>query len=497
MPSRVFACALTLVCIVTAPAPAQSPADRALAADVDSFVQRLMTISGTPGLGVAVVQGNRPILVKGYGYSDVERRIPVTENTVFYVASMTKAFTALTVALMAERRQIELDAPVSRYLRDAQWAPGISPDSITIRQLLTHTHGISGDGPVVWRTAWTGEHTNAELKALLRHHGPGSVPRGTYRYTNLGYNIAGLIIDDLTRGRWQDALATNVMTPLGMSSTTPFVSRFDSTRLAMPYALEQRLRYGKLDANMQAAGGLVSSAADMAKWLEVQINGGRLGGRQVFPASVIAETQRQQVVARGSSGEFPLVGYTLGWMVGVVGGDTVLMHGGGFSTFRAFIVFDPRRQIGIALLTNESIMGGGAIQVMARYVLERARDGAQVKEQYAGRLAELPAMLDGIRARVAEGRAERARRPQTLNRPLDAYTGTFESPTGGVMTWTVRSGRLWATIGVLESVAEVYDAQADQLRVELEPGFGTVVEFRFADGRATSLRHPSGEYVRR
>jgi CubicO group peptidase (beta-lactamase class C family) len=246
-------------------ASAQSPANRQLAADVDTFVQHVMSISGTPGLAIAVVQGARPVLVKGYGLADLERRIPVTEHTVFYIASTTKAFTALTVALMAERKVLDLDAPITRYLTGVQWAASANPDRITLRQLLSHTHGIDGDGPVVWRTSFTGVHTNALLKALLRHHGASDAGR-VYRYTNLGYNIAGIIIDDVTRGKWQDALATNVMTPLGMSSTTAYVSRFDSARLAMPYTMEpsgpRRVHYAKSDANMQAAGGLVSTAAD-------------------------------------------------------------------------------------------------------------------------------------------------------------------------------------------------------------------------------------------
>jgi CubicO group peptidase (beta-lactamase class C family) len=108
-------------------AAAQSPADQKLGADVDAFVQRIMSISGTPGLGVAVVRGDKPVLVKGYGFADVERQIPVTPHTAFYIASTTKAFTALTLALLADRKTVDLDAPITRYLTDAEWAPDVNP----------------------------------------------------------------------------------------------------------------------------------------------------------------------------------------------------------------------------------------------------------------------------------------------------------------------------------------------------------------------------------
>lgn len=490
----------TTLALVYAATAAQSPADRALAADVDTFVQHILAVSGTPGIAIAVVDGDRPVLVKGYGFADLERRLAVTENTVFYIASTTKAFTALTLALMADRKTIDLDAPVTRYLTDGQWAPGVHADSITLRQLLTHTHGIDGGGPIVWRTAFTGVHTNALLKQLLRHHGASSAGRG-YRYTNLGYNIAGLVIDEVTDGKWQDALAAHVMTPLGMTSTTAYISRVDSARRAMPYTLEpsgpRRVHYAKADGNMQAAGGLVSSAADLAKWLEMQLNQGRLRGRQILPAHVVAETQRLQVPTSARRGEQQAVGYALGWVVGVQGSDTALLHGGGFSAFRTIIAFDPRRRIGVAVMSNEPAVGGGAIEYIAQYVLDRARNPEAARATYAQRLTELPGIVERIRGRIAEDRARRAARPQAPSRPLEVYAGRYESAEGGVMTWTVRDGRLWAEIGLLKSSVEVFDNETDRLRVELEPGVGQVVQFKFTDGRATSLVHSSREYVRR
>jgi hypothetical protein len=187
-------------------------------------------------------------------------------------------------------------------------------------------------------------------------------------------------------------------------------------------------------------------------------------------------------------------------MVGVLGGDTVLLHGGGFSTFRTLIAFDPRRRIGVAVMTNEAVVGGGAIELVAQYVLDRARDGAAAQVKYAPRLLELPALITRINGRIAEDRARRAARPQTLSKPLDAYAGTYENPEGGAMTWTVRDGRLWVEIGVLKSATEVFDHQTDRLRAELEPGRGEVIQFKFAtgpNGRATSLVYSGREYVRR
>lgn len=479
-------------------ASAQSAQDRKFTADVDALVHRVMALQPAPGIAVAVVKGDRTILAKGYGYADVERTQPVTENTGFYIASTTKAFTALDIALMAKRGVISLDDPVSKYLGGVQWASGVNADSITIRQLLTHTHGIENSGPVVWRTAFSGVHTNALLKDLLRYH-PVSDAGRSYRYTNLGYNIAGLIIDELTHSRWQDELGKNIFTPLGMTNTSAYVSRFDSAGLAMPYADEpagrRRLHYAKGDGNMQAAGGLVSTAADMTKWLRAQINLGRVDGKQIFPRDVVAETHRAQAMFKetGSAG----FGYALGWNAAVVHGDTVLHHGGGFSAFRTYIAFSPNSKIGVAVMTNEASVGGAAVDFIIDQVLDHDREPAGWQARTDEELKSLVSRLQTGRERIAADRARRATRSQTLPNPLDTYTGTFENAEAGTMTWTVRDGKLWAEIGLLKSVAEVFDDATNKLRVELEPAVGSVVAFEIGDGKAKRITFSGRTYVRK
>ena len=352
---------LLVLLLLAFPTAAFGQTTDSLAADIDAMVQRVMALHPTPGLAIAVVRNDKPILVRGYGMADVERKRPVDQNTLFYVASTTKAFTALATVLLAERGLLQLDAPISRYLPGVRWAQGIDPDSVTLRHLMSHTHGIGSSGPVVLRTAYTGVHDNQLLMQILQHHAASEQGR-TFRYSNIGYNIAGLIVDEVTRGKWQDLLEEIVLEPAGMKSTTSYVSRFDSARLAMPYAAHtaapRRLHYAKTDANMQAAGGLVSTAADMAKWLEVQINRGHLDGTQLFHQAVISETQRIQVPIENHP---DLVGYSLGWRVSAFGNDTVLHHGGGFSTFGTYISVSPTARIGVAVMVNGAQAGHASI----------------------------------------------------------------------------------------------------------------------------------------
>jgi CubicO group peptidase (beta-lactamase class C family) len=488
---------LTAVIVVAAISPRAAEGQQ-LGRDVDAFVKRVMEITGASGLAIAVVQGDAPILLEGYGYADIERRRPITPRTQFYIASTTKAFTALTLALLAERGQLDLDAPITRYLRGVKWAPAINADSITVRQLLSHTHGITNSGPVVWRTAFTGVHTNTLLKELLQYHGPNGKGR-EFQYSNVGYNIAGLLLDDLTGKRWQDMLEQTVLKPLGMRNTTAYISRYDSAALALPYSFEtsgpRRLHYAKTDANMQAAGGLVSNAEDLARWLEVQINRGRLDGVQVIPRRVIEETQRLHAPTSGGAGDYKALGYALGWNVGELYGDTILQHGGGFSTFRTLLAFSPQQQLGVAIVTAQGGVGGLAVDVISDFVFERVLR-TDWKERGDSVLAGLPTRVAQIRDRIGADRARRAQRPQTLSHPLTAYIGEFRHAQRGEMKWSVKDDRLTIAMGALQSVTEVFDAGKNQLRAELEPGSGEVFEFIFENNRAVAVRYSGAVYER-
>ncbi len=491
--------AITLSLTTSAPAFAQ--ADAQLARDVDAFVTQLMTYNVTPGLAIAVVKGNEPVLIRGYGFADLERKRAVTPTTGFYIASITKTFTALTMKLMEQRGLLELSDPVSKYLPQLVMAPGLSADSITLVQLLTHTHGIGNSGPVVALTAFNGVHTNARLLELMREHKPGESGRN-FRYTNVGFNLAGLIIDEVTDDSWKNVMQKEVLDPIGMKNTRAFISRYDSAQLAMPYAATgdggfRRVHYAKGDGNMHAAGGLISTAQDLAKWLEVQMNGGVLDGKRVFPEAAIAATQSRIVSLPPSNSSDTQYGQGLGWQLYRFNGAEVIMHGGGFAGFVSFVAFVPASKIGVAVMVNDSKVAGAAADLVAEYVIARALNQPGYQDKYAQKAEELRSTVMKRRDAIAQDAARRAARPQTLPHPLSAYVGVYENPVIGRFVWEQRGDKLHARWGLLQATAEVFNHEKNQMRVELEPGTGEVVEFRLTDGRATSMVYDGREYVRR
>jgi CubicO group peptidase (beta-lactamase class C family) len=453
---------------------------------LDSTLADIFALDLAPGMSIAVVRDTQVIYAKGFGFADVGAQRPVTPETIFYIASTTKSFTGLAAVLLDEQGRLDLDAPLSRYLPTAKLQAPLNPDSITLRSLLSHTHGIDNDGPIVFRTAFSGEHTNDRLLALLSSHTAAKTGRD-YVYGNIGYNIAALAMDATTGESWREVLQRTIFQPLGMTSTSAYVSRMPRERLAQPYRREPtgfaRAPYNKGDANMQAAGGLVSSAVDMARWLEAHINGGVVDGRRVFPASAIAETHRRQAKLSHNARGVAVNGYGFGWQIGTLGADTLLVHGGGFLGFTTSMSFMPQRRIGVIVMTNENGTGFVLAELASRAVYSRLINGAGFS---ADSLARIRTEAEGFRERVAADRARRAARPQTLPFPLEAYAGTYENELYGRLVFSVVNGKLEARAGQAWSAVEVFDGAQNALRVELT-GSGQVARFTMENERAVSV----------
>jgi CubicO group peptidase (beta-lactamase class C family) len=469
-----------------------------LVEELDPGVSRLFALDLAPGMAVAAVRGDDLLYLRGFGFADLEAERPVTPETVFYIASSTKAFTAQAAAILHSRGDLDLDAPLSRYLPDLRLQSPLSPDDITLRDLLTHTHGISGTGPVVFRTAYSGVYTPDLLVELLARHGPAGTGRA-FNYGNIGYNVASLAMDAALGTSWKDVLQREIFEPLGMENTTAYMSRTDQNQLAMPYAAEEqgsrRLRFVKGDANMHAAGGLVSTAADLAIWLEVNVNEGRVGGAQLLSYQPLMENHRQQADQDREFGEYHRHGWTLGWDIGTYEGDTLIHRFGSFPGFRSHMSFMPEHGIGVAVLVNEAALGGILADQVANYIYDWVLEKPGLEQKWAAKIDALRARAEEGRRRIAADRARRAARPQTLPHPLEAYAGAYENDELGRMEWRVVNGELEVSMGLLESAVEVFNGAENQLRVELL-GTGQVVEFAFEGDEARSLRYMGREFAR-
>ncbi|NNG17791.1 MAG: serine hydrolase, partial [Gemmatimonadales bacterium] len=481
------------------PSEAQTPAAdsvRGFASLVDSVVPAVLDRVGVvPGVALAVVKGNETVYAKGFGMADREAGLSATAETDFYIASVTKPFTALATAILDHRGELDLDASMARYFPAVEFDPEVHADSVTLRHLLSHTAGIQNDA-IVFRTAFSGEHTPEVLTRVLASTTPQRrARRGNFRYTNLGYNIASMVLDKETGRRWQDLLRELVFEPAGLQRTTAYASlpRRDGWPTARPYmgfgpnGLE-RVYLEKKDNTMQAAGGLYSTAEDLARWVIIQLNEGRIDGKQVFPADLIRETQALEAETEGSFGPFGRTGYGLGWYHGTYKGERLMHHFGGFAGAHSHVSFMPDHALGVVVLVNESSAGTRLAGFLAGLAYEWWLGKPNMDSVLTSGLEGLLAEKSRLEERIITGRANRAKRTWQLTAPLDAYTGTYVSPLYGTAVVTIEDQRLAVRIGNIHAVSTPF-TQPNTIRVELLPGRGQVVGFELGeDGKAVRAR---------
>ena len=490
MTTRAVATTIALALGFAPSSAAPAFASSGIGADLDSLVRSCMAIDATPGMAVAVVRGKEVIWERGYGHADREAGREVTPTTAFFLASTTKAFTALAAARLAARGELELDAPLSRALRGARFPAGVAPESIRVRDLLTHTHGIDPEGPIVLRVAWTGDYTNDLLLELLGAHKPSKNGRA-FRYSNLGYDLTGVLLAPKTTHGWKDVVDREVFRPLGMSATTAYRSRVPEATLAQPYELGpngfERVRLAKEDANMGPAGGHFSTARDLARFLVAELNGGTVPGSAGVPREIIERTQRLAVTQDVMFGPYRRHGWGLGWDLGTYEGDTLIHRFGTFSGYRSHVSFMPGRGLGVVVLVNGGDMASPLADVAANAIYDRLLGRPGVRERLRAGLDSVRLERNEAPAAIAADRAKRAARSQTLPRPLEVYAGRYVSPEFGTLELRLeRNDRLEAQLGVARSAVEVFDATKNLLRVELL-GRGTVLEVSLGPERAEQV----------
>lgn len=489
---------MTIAAVFAVALLAASPALRPEARDIDAFARKaLARAEVVPGLSLAVVRGSDTVLTAGYGVADLRTGKAVDADTGFYIASATKAFTALSIAAMAQRRELALDAPLAGWIGKSPMPADIAA-SVTLNDLLSHRSGLDNE-PIAYRAAYSGEHTPKIMSALLAQtvRSP-TTPYGTFRYANTGYNLATTLIEDRFGRDWRAMVAQEVLAPAGMTRTT---ARIDAARRRMTVAAghtpgpDGRMAASPLqksDATMQSAGGLVSTAHDMARWLEIQVNDGVLDGKRLFPAGMVADTHQPLATQSARFGPYVRDGYGLGWQTGRYGDAVLIHHFGNFAGSRAHVSFMPARGVGVAVMANEDALAGEVVDLIADYAYDRLAGRPDLEAFYEGELNAMTARRDKRAKGLAAGRAERAARPRSLSRSNQAYAGVYENPAMGRIHVTDSAGRLIVRAGAMSAAAEA-GTEPESVRVELIPLTGQIVRFEAPD----ALKYDGQTYRRR
>jgi CubicO group peptidase (beta-lactamase class C family) len=436
------------------PRPVSSQETAAGVPDLDAWVERARETFEVPGIGVTIVKDGEVVLVKGYGVRRLGEPDPVDERSRFGIASNTKAFTATALGLLVEEGKLEWDGRVIDYLPWFQmWDPWVTRE-ITVRDLLVHRSGLGlGQGDLLY---WPESNvTRKEIVEAVRHLEPATSFRSAYAYDNILYHAAALVIEEVSGLTWEDFVRSRIIEPLGMEDTrVTRASTVEEGNVATPHArIEGGVRpVAPLAATAtNAAGGINSTAADMAKWLIVQLDSGRVAGadplfsprttRELWsPVTPMPIGRRGKALALLQP---QYLAYALGFVIRDYRGHKLVTHTGGLPGYVSRVAMIPDLKLGIAVMTSQEM--GAAFESITFYILDYYLEAEP--RDWIGAWRDLVARRDS--AVTARDLSEAAAR-DTSSRPSlapAAYAGTYRDAWYGDVRITEGDGGLEIQFG--------------------------------------------------
>jgi CubicO group peptidase (beta-lactamase class C family) len=417
--------------------------------DLDAYVERVRKEFEVPGLALTIVKDGKVIVAKGYGVRKLGEPAPVDSQTLFGIASNTKAFTATALALLVEEGKIEWDAPVVRYLPWFQLADPYVTRELSVRDLLVHRSGLGlGAGDLLWWPPST--YNRKEIARRLRHLPLATSFRSAYAYDNVLYLIAGEVIETISGQTWEDFVASRILAKVGMTGSNVRHSEAGGgANVATPHApIEGTVRPVAPFAsdNTNPAGGINSSAEDMAKWMIVQLDSGRVaGGTRLFSERTTRQlwTLVTPMPLGNPAPELAALranfrGYALGFEVRDYRGRKVVTHTGGLPGYVSKVAMVPELKLGVAVLTNQE--SGAAFEAMTYRILDHYLGAAAYDwvAAYKKVRARADSMVAAAEQRSAAAR-DAASRPSL---PLAKYAGTYNDAWYGDVVISHESSKL-------------------------------------------------------
>jgi CubicO group peptidase (beta-lactamase class C family) len=415
----------------------------------DKYVAQAARDWKTPGMAIAIVQGDSLVFARGYGLREVGTTNRVDEHSRFAIGSTTKAMTTMGLAMLVEEGKLRFDDRIVDHIPEFQLSDPWVTREVTVRDLLLHRTGLPGTDAMWTRFAFS----PTEMLRRVRYIKPTASFRTEWQYQNVMYGVAGTLLERVSGMKWADFLRTRIFAPLGMGETEPLVAGILSKpNVAFPHALRNDTarvtRLGNTDS-IAPAGSVWSSVSDMSKWMRFILDSGRVGSKRLVSAATFREIVTPQI--RAPMDEYPALelsrpnafSYGLSWFIQDYRGQTVWMHTGSISGMSAIIGLLPEKHMGVYILLNldhVELRHALMYQAFDLYIGGPSRDWS----------GDLRAAF--IRSAAAAGgrggnvNAAAAGAPVPPSLPLNRYAGTFVDSAYGTIRVTFADGKLRAQL---------------------------------------------------
>src|SRR5213080_992793 len=417
-------------------------------AGFDAFMEKTLKDWNAPGIGVGVVVGDKLVFAKGYGFRDYEKKLPVTPQTMFTIASNTKLFTAVAAGMLVEEGKLTWDRPIKESVPTIEFYNSYLNNTITLRDMLSHRTGITRHDSIWYKS----DYSTKELFERLKYLEPKESPRQIFLYNNMMYAGAGYAVELQSRKPWAEFVRERILQPLGMKSTVfsiadmlkqpdvgvPFTERRDSFELyKIPYYEEQQ--------GVAPAGAIISNIEDMSHWLIALMNNGMYNGKQVLPPKALAATLEPAIALPNAAGqtrgwwEVLNQAYGMGRWTASYRGHLIAFHGGDLPGFHSQISFMPNEHIGVIVF----VIGNHTAPLYnpISYAVYERLLGMELTP-WTDRLLEI--RLKNKTAGMEErGKAGFGRVPDTKpSHALTDYVGEYDHPAYGTLKIGMKDNQL-------------------------------------------------------
>ncbi|PSM18880.1 serine hydrolase [Nitratireductor sp. StC3] len=480
-----------------APSPAQEVAIETTRTEIDAAIAGLDDLaadilrrSAVPGLAIAVVHAGETVYAKGFGVRSRAEGGPVDADTVFLLASLSKPIGATVVAHQVARGVVGWDTPVQTHLPWFRLADPWVSAHVTIGDLYAHRAGLPDHAGDDLEDIGYGRKAILERLHLLTQ----AAFRDSYAYTNFGLTAAAEAVAAAAGKSWEELSAQAIYRPLGMTATSSrhgdYRARVNRAASHIPGPDGYEVADLRQPDAQSPAGGVSSSANDMARWMTMVLGGGTFDGREIIAPAALAPAVSPQILPSPPHALDARAGqYGFGFNVGVrASGRVVFSHSGAFALGAATAVtLIPGLDLGIVVLTNAPPVGAAeAIAASFADMVEFGEVGRDWFDGYRTRLAPLTAPAGELAGRKAPAGARPAQ-------PLEAYRGTYENAYYGAATITVDDGRLQLAVGPAGIAFAMTPWEGDSFIVEpfnenQPKGSVSKVTFDMADGAASAVR---------
>ncbi|MDR1985257.1 MAG: serine hydrolase [Prevotellaceae bacterium] len=418
-------------------------------AKIDSLVPTVMNDWKIPGMAVAILKDNEVVHKKGFGTKSPEEFLPVDENTVFQIGSVSKSFTAALIAMLVDEGKLKWSDKIIDHLPDFQMYDSLAAKSLQVRDIMTHRTGLRSQAGTYLPNLG---YDRDDIYKLFAHLKPATELRSTYAYNNITFIVAAKLIEKYTGKSWEENIRERIFNPLGMTSSSVNEDGFlqsENRSMSCEFEYDNGIKNKWLYEDDRAlfwltvvgpAGSINSTATDLIKWSKFHLNKGKVGDKEIISQKNMNYLHTGQIITSMDSARITVYGHC--WFIEQTNRYRLYFHTGttwGFTTLCAFV---PEINLGIVLLVNSESPGAPRYAIM-RSIIDWFMFGKTNKDYHAEMFEEFINESE----KESKKKSEKEKEEFVESWSYDEYAYTYRNEILGDADIKIENEKLFITVG--------------------------------------------------